>query len=142
MQNIIRYRQRMFAASKELSAVIPKLIKATEEQAGVEMLSRQELEAVKESVAKLLELQAISEQQTATVGAAIGHLMEQEEEMAHLATFAQYPEIAAQVSVSFIADIHRHVELPVYEQALGQLEDDRLLLLEAAMNRVINNKRK
>jgi len=142
MQNIIRYRQRMFAASRELSTVIPKLIEATEEQTGIEMLSRQELESVKESIVRLLELQTRSEQQTTAVGAATGHLMEQEEELAHLATFAQYPEIAAQVSVTFIADIHKHVEMPVYEEALSQVEDDRLLLLEAAMRRAVSKKRK
>lgn len=131
----------MLSAYDELSVVIPKLIKAVEDQVGIQMISRQELEQVKAGIDKLIELQEQSEQSTAMLGASTGHLMEYQDEMAHLATFAQYPEIASQVSPQFIADIHTHVEIPVYEQALGQIDDDRLLLLEAAMNRVINRKR-
>lgn len=141
MDNIIRYRKRMLSAYDELSVVLPKLIQAVEDQTGLQMISRQELEQVKSGIDKLLELQTKSEQATAAMGASTGHLMEHQDDLETLATLSHYPEIAAQVSPDFVADIHRYVELPVYEQSLGKLDNDRLLKLEAAMNRVINRKR-
>lgn len=81
-------------------------------------------------------------------GAATGHLQESqsgltaiEHDLADLTTLAQYPEYAIRGSVEYNREILEAIELPIYEQALQEIELDRLLLIKAAVNRVVNQKR-
>lgn len=137
MDQIRKYRQRMFAASKVLGEVIPPLIKAIENQTSEEMISRQLLLEVRDKVEKLIETQDKIEAHSREAGAATGHLLEYDLEMAELTTFSQYPEVAAQSSPNFIASILSIVEISVLEEALTKQSDDKLLLIGAATQRII-----
>lgn len=142
MEQIKRYRRRMETAFKELSQAMTPLVEAIEGQTTGGMISRKLLVEVRDKVNKLLEIQDQTDESTAQAGAAVGHLLEYEEEMAQLTTLAQYPEIAAQAGVNFIAGVLNIVEIPIYEQSLERQSDERLLLLEAATQRAVGKRRK
>lgn len=137
MDQIRKYRQRMFAASKVLGEVIPPLIRAIENQTSDGMISRKLLLEVRDKVNELIEVQDRTDVHSREAGAATGHLLEYDLEMAELTTFSQYPEVAAQSSPNFIASILSIVEVPVLEEALSKQNDDKLLLIGAAAQRVI-----
>lgn len=150
-----RYTQRMFRAFgrlddslREQEQAIQNLKSGVEAVDGIMLQDSDILARVITALADMSKLHDKIRIEMSKIGGATGHLMESGEvlhdtstQFADLTTLAQYGELAPLASVGYNRDVLQNVELPIFEEALGAIELDRLLLIEAAISRVINKKR-
>lgn len=150
-----KYRERMFNAYNRLEqalaqaeAALPLLTEALTQQRQAETEMDPDLQEILKLVQQVIRANDKFKAALGQAEAGVGHLQESgasledsREELAHLATLSQYHELAPVSSTSWNRQHLERVELPVWEQALQEIDPDRLLLLKAAVQRVVGKQR-